>query len=673
MKYFKVCISSLILLTSASLASATELSLNQSRFMPGDYLNLTLAENWSGKADVYIAVSLPADDTLFFLTQQGFVLNLVPFVEAATASPSREIFQMMLPAAGLPTGEYTFYAAAMRSESFFDVLGVTSISFIFATQSEPIELTFGDIRFPDGLIGRSYSFAIEPETGTPPYQFSLSSGALPYGLTLGSNSGLIQGEPTERGISQFTVQVVDASGNVGYVGGDIRVLGILNFGEHGTYKGCNGLQMALNLAQDLDEIRIEKGTYECNGLEISSGKSFEHGIKISGGWDSGFVNQSDDPAVTIFDGKEKGTILSISAGGGSAVAIEGLSFQNGHTSSGDRGGAIISNGKDGKVNITNCVFTKNSGSYGGAVSFEENDSSSITNSTFTNNSASDGGAVYFSYSPFSSITNSTFTNNKADDDGGAVYSYNSSFFSITNSTFTNNKADDDGGAVYSYNSSSSSITNSIFTDNSASSVGGAVVYSTSSSSSITNSTFTDNSASYDGGAVYFESSYDDDSSSITNSTFANNSASRNGGAVYFYYSSSITNSTIVNNSASENGGGFYGTGTILNTIFAENKLGVSVSDITPSDEDLHVDYTLVNNISGGVNLGTHIIMGDPGFVDAENGNFRLRSNSPAIDMGDSSLVEYYPFLKDDNGNALDLDGNPRIVGGAIDLGAYEVQ
>jgi len=27
------------------------------------------------------------------------------------------------------------------------------------------------------------------------------------------------------------------------------------------------------------------------------------------------------------------------------------------------------------------------------------------------------------------------------------------------------------------------------------------------------------------------------------------------------------------------------------------------------------------------------------------------------------VFESYPFLKDDNGNALDLDGNPRVVGG----------
>ncbi len=51
-----------------------------------------------------------------------------------------------------------------------------------------------------------------------------------------------------------------------------------------------------------------------------------------------------------------------------------------------------------------------------------------------------------------------------------------------------------------------------------------------------------------------------------------------------------------------------------------------------------MNYTLVNNILNAVDFGTHIIMGEPRFVDAENENFRLRADSPAIDVGDSSVT-----------------------------------
>jgi hypothetical protein len=54
---------------------------------------------------------------------------------------------------------------------------------------------------------------------------------------------------------------------------------------------------------------------------------------------------------------------------------------------------------------------------------------------------------------------------------------------------------------------------------------------------------------------------------------------------------------------------------------------------------------------------------DPVFVDAANGNYRLQTNSPCINTGDSSSAV----------GGTDLDGRPRLIGGTADIGAYEYQ
>jgi len=65
---------------------------------------------------------------------------------------------------------------------------------------------------PLPVIGTPYSKTITATGGTPPYTFTVSSGALPPGLSLNPTTGVISGTPTTAGTFNFTIIATDANG-----------------------------------------------------------------------------------------------------------------------------------------------------------------------------------------------------------------------------------------------------------------------------------------------------------------------------------------------------------------------------------------------------------------------------------------------------------------------------
>ncbi len=72
-------------------------------------------------------------------------------------------------------------------------------------------ITVNPATLPPGVIDTPYSQTISATGGTAPYTFTLTSGALPNGLTLDATTGIISGTPTTAGLFSFTIRATDAN------------------------------------------------------------------------------------------------------------------------------------------------------------------------------------------------------------------------------------------------------------------------------------------------------------------------------------------------------------------------------------------------------------------------------------------------------------------------------
>jgi hypothetical protein len=117
---------------------------------------------------------------------------------------------------------------------------------------------------------------------------------------------------------------------------------------------------------------------------------------------------------------------------------------------------------------------------------------------------------------------------------------------------------------------------------------------------------------------------------------------------------------MVGNSAATSGGGTI-YGTLNNCILYYNVASEGANFHTePSIGEPTFNYCCTTPMPTN---GVGNITNAPLFVDHAGGNLRLQSNSPCINVGNNASVA----------GSTDLDGRPRIVGGTVDMGAYEFQ
>lgn len=327
------------------------------------------------------------------------------------------------------------------------------------------------------------------------------------------------------------------------------------------------------------------------------------------------------------------------------------------------GGGIINQGS--VMTLTQVTFVQNDATgmaggsnIGGGGMANIGSSPVLTDLLFEGNtSLFGGGMMNVGGSP--RLNNVTFRDNASGAYGGGVFNDNGSSPILNKVVFERNSASIIGGGMTSSDCLDVQLNDVVFEQNQANMYGGALAYITGSGR-LNNVTLRGNQADNQGGGIYASSA----ALAISNALASGNQA-LNGAGIYSAGSSlRLTNVTLSGNQADDTGGGLYNQAAsvwIGNSILWGNEGGEVYNLGSPTPVITH------SLVQGGYGLGNLDL--DPLFVEPVSassaptitGNLRLGYGSPAIDAGLDSLIT----------TTLDLAGNPRIFGAAVDLGAYE--
>jgi hypothetical protein len=388
------------------------------------------------------------------------------------------------------------------------------------------------------------------------------------------------------------------------------------------------IQSAVDAAFTGDTVLVTNGVYATGGRGW-----FGSGTNRVTLTNSITLRSVNGPAVTLIAGNRvtgTGAALISAArcvGMGNNAVLSGFTLTNGEGGFGNypAGGGVAYVYGSGVGTVTNCILTGNlaTNSAGGGANRV-----TLINCQIAGNSAGYGGGACAC-----ALINCTVVSNTASSEGGGVFGgspYGASI--LTNCTIAGNSTSGSGGGTYGGTLNACSISS-----NTASNGGGGTY-----SAILDHCVIFANATLYRGGGT---------ASSILNDCIvSSNSASLSGGGAWL---GTLTNSTLIANSAGQIGGGV-DSATLNNCVVYYNSAQSSTNYSSPSFR-----YCCTTPLPFG--LGN--ITNEPAFVNLAVGDFHLQTNSPCINSGNNS----------DATMSTDLDGNPRIIGGTVDIGAYEFQ
>ncbi|MBN2455737.1 MAG: right-handed parallel beta-helix repeat-containing protein [Sedimentisphaerales bacterium] len=263
----------------------------------------------------------------------------------------------------------------------------------------------------------------------------------------------------------------------------------------------------------------------------------------------------------------------------------------------------------------NCVIAGFTITDGNSAVYCSGSSPTISNCIIHSNTSKYGGGIYCEDGD-PCIVGCAITDNIAEY-GGGIYSTGSRYPVISNCTISRNTAVWHGGAL---NNCDGTINNCVISQNDAQ-IGGGLM---GCGGKIKSCMVTDNTAGRAGGLIACNGI-------ITNCTIAGN------------ISENTTFASALDNCSAE----------VTNCVIWQN----SIPQISGSPV---ITYS---NIEGSW-PGQGNIISDPCFVDLDANDFHLRWSSLCIDAGDPSFVF--------DANERDIDGEPRMMAGRVDMGADEV-